>query len=488
MLGRIVGSPSLRLRTRLAAFVIGIAGHAIVERSFLPPVAWLVLPALALLAALVRERHGRFLLVTLIIAASGFARYDLALGSLRTISAPSEGGTLTGTVRGEPRVGVRGATITVDRVRDASGTVIDGRIIVHAPLASGLADGDVVAWRCRPAPLSEWDIDRFFVARVTLRCFTRDPPRLVERGPFTPRSVLSMGKDRLRASVAALVPEPEASIVMGLLVGDKGGIPEETMEAFRRTGTSHVLAVSGYNVTLVVEFLVVGFAIAGLRRRRASAAVAALVWAFAIFVGGDAPVVRAAAMGTAALLAGALGRRSDAAVSLLIAAAAMLAANPFLLRYDVGFRLSFSAVIGLHALGPLFANWLRIAPAPGFIRTAAAETLAATIATLPITLHDIGVLPLAAPLANLFVVPLVPIIMLFGAAAAVSGLLWAPLGIPAAFVATWLTRGIETLIVATSAVIPAPPMRIGAFAALALAAWLIVLRYAFAAHDDRHAS
>jgi competence protein ComEC len=294
-----------------------------------------------------------------------------------------------------------------------------------------------------------------------MRCRAWEPPSVVRGGGPSVGAALVAAKRAVRGSVARLVPEPEASFLMGLLAGERGGIPPDMLDSFRASGTAHILAVSGYNVSRVVEAAVVAFAVLGLRRRRAAVFAAALVAAFAAAVGAEPSVVRAAVMGCVGLLADLMGRRYSGPIALVGAAAAMLAANPFVLRHDLGFALSFSAVMGLQALAPPLAARMRWLPEALGIRRTLAETLAATAATLPLVIRAFGAAPIASPLANILILPFIPAAMGLGAAAAALGAVWPPLGAPAAFAAAALLRGIAVASDASGSLLPPVPMTLG---------------------------
>ena len=140
-------------------------------------------------------------------------------------------------------------------------------------------------------------------------------------------------------------------------------------------------------------------------------------------------------MGGILLFSQYLGRMSSALRSVLLAAAVMLFFNPLLLKLDVGFQLSFLAVLGMIYLQPVFVNWLRKLPNPKFfpLKTTLATTFSAQVFTLPILIYNFGYVPLVSPLTNILIVPfLAPItilIFVFGTASMV----FSPLG----YVLSW---------------------------------------------------
>ncbi len=276
----------------------------------------------------------------------------------------------------------------------------------------------------------------------------------------------------LAAPLRSLVPDPESAILLGIVLGERGGIGRELREAFAASGTTHLLAISGFNMTLVAA--AVALATRGRVRPAASAALTVLaVVGYSVLVGLAPSVVRAALMATVLALGLALGRPAAGANALGAAVVAMLLVHPDAL-FDVGFLLSAVATGGLLALHRPIADRLAILPGP--VRDGLAATLAATIPTLPIVAGAFGRISLVAPLANLVAVPLFPALMLFGAATSVVGGLWLdaarPLALGAYAFAFALRRVVET-----SASVPAASVAVpdGALTAAVVATTIIAI-------------
>ena len=214
-----------------------------------------------------------------------------------------------------------------------------------------------------------------------------------------------------------LVPEPESGILLGIALGDRASISADLAYAFSRSGTSHLLAISGFNMTLVAT------TIAALLRGRSGARVRAVttvaaVVLYSLLVGLGASVVRSAVMAAITSLGLALGRRAAAANGLCAAIAAMLTLEPATIN-DAGFLLSAGATGGLLAFqAPLAARlqWL-----PKLVGEGLAATLAATLPTLPIVAGIFGRISLVSPIANVVAVPLFPALMATSVATVVAG-------------------------------------------------------------------
>lgn len=221
----------------------------------------------------------------------------------------------------------------------------------------------------------------------------------------------------LALPLAALIPEPESGILLGIVLGERASMERDLREAFAVTGTTHLLAISGFNMTLVAA----GVALA-LRRWAPPVAVAAAtvaaVCAYSALVGPEPSVLRAALMASVGAIALALGRRGAAPNALGAAVLAMLLGDPAALE-DVGFLLSVAATAGLIAWQRPLAD--RFARLPSVIGEGLAATLAASLPTIPIVAAVFGRVSLVSPLANLVAVPLFAPILLLGAATAALG-------------------------------------------------------------------
>ncbi|HKC91481.1 MAG TPA: ComEC/Rec2 family competence protein, partial [Candidatus Limnocylindria bacterium] len=227
--------------------------------------------------------------------------------------------------------------------------------------------------------------------------------------------------DGLREALAAplrhLIPEPEGGIVRGIVLGERAAVDADLASAFARSGTSHLLAISGFNMTLVAT------AVAMVARGRVRPAITAAmtvacVLSYSVLVGLAPSVARAAVMAVVASLGLAFGRRPATDNALALAVAVMVGIDASAVG-DVGFLLSATATAGLLYLGDPISRWLAFLP--GAIREGLATTLAATLPTIPIIAAVFGRVSLISPLSNLVAVPLFAPLMLAGAATAAVG-------------------------------------------------------------------
>lgn len=235
-------------------------------------------------------------------------------------------------------------------------------------------------------------------------------------------------------AIRASVHEPASALIEGVLLGTRQFLPDAIRDAFRATGMTHILAVSGYNIS-VVGAGVLALLLRWVRRRRAFWFTLAVLVLFTLMTGASASVVRAAIMGGLLFFAQSYGRLPYLTNALILAACAMVFVQPFVLRYDVGFQLSFLAVVGLSWGAPVLTKMFEKTRMPSVLREPLAATLAAQAAVLPLILVVFGSLSIAAPLANILTVPIVPFVMATGFFAGVGAMLIPPLapllGLPA---------------------------------------------------------
>jgi competence protein ComEC len=250
-------------------------------------------------------------------------------------------------------------------------------------------------------------------------------------------------KDRALGAVYRIFPDPEASLLAGILLGVETGIPQSVQDAFKVTGTSHIIAISGFNIGIIAGLFTLAFTRLLGRRWGAVAAILGISL-YTILVGASASVLRAAIMGGFALFARQLGRRSGIN-TLAITAALMAGFNPNVLR-DPGFQLSFAATLGLVLYADPLQNWFtdllaRRMPLDKARRVAGPVgsyflfTLAAQVMTLPIIAYQFQRISLVSILANPVILPVQPPLMILGGLAVLLGMIWQPLGQLAAWLA-----------------------------------------------------
>jgi ComEC/Rec2-related protein len=246
----------------------------------------------------------------------------------------------------------------------------------------------------------------------------------VERSEPSPQRAIADLRTQLTSVLRAAAPGDAGVLLSGLVTGDDAGFSPERAQAFIRTGTTHVTAVSGSNFALVLGMLAtMGMVTVGRHRRSWQAITIAGICGYAVLSGAQPSGVRAAIVAAAAVLAFTFGRRPDFPTLIILAAAAMVLVEPRQVE-SLGFRLSVAASLALALVLPALYEHGRV---PGIIAVLAA-TAAAQIATLPLLLPVFGTLSLVSVPANLLIAPLIAVAMPLAALAGLAGMLWQPLG------------------------------------------------------------
>ena len=475
-----------------ASFIAGTVAGAVLGGPW-----WATLTIAALSGAVVVALAGRaalgaplVLLVALVaVAAAGHARLEEA-----ETRPPPPLARLTGThevvgvVRSDPRLS--GTLARVDlRVETIGGVAHEGGLRVTMPAPrEPLREGDRIAVTAeieRAPSFDDFDYAAFLRSRG-IHAVAAYP----ERWELLDRDAGNDVADALRRlrgwaldNVERALPEPEASLAAGMLLGRQRTMPAGLEDDLRRTGTTHLLVVSGQNVALLLG-TAIALLTAVISRRRAALLALALLPGYVVLVGAEPPVVRAAIMAVGIALAAVTGRRTPGWIYLVYALAVMLALRPLLVR-DVAFQLSATATAGVMLVAPPLRDWaasrLRVTGEGGTaaLVEAGAIALGAALAVLPVQAASFGTVSLVQVPANVVVAPLYEATLLVAVAAALLGwfepvaaaLHLAGVYAPAAFVA----------IVGVLAELPAAvvdvraPLAVGAawYAALAAGAWAL---------------
>ena len=242
------------------------------------------------------------------------------------------------------------------------------------------------------------------------------------------KKILISAKNRLKTSLNQIIPMPHSAFLEALIFGEESNISEEWKEKLNATGTRHIAAVSGMNIT-ILTFLICDFLLLlGLWKNQAFYFSVFLIFCYILMIGAPASAVRAGIMAVLFLTAQHLGRASSGSRIIVLAAAVMLAFNPLLLTKDIGFQLSFLAVMGLVYLQPILSDYLRKIPDFFQLRYNLSGTLAAQIFVFPILIYNFGQVSLVSPIINILILPLLPAITILGFISATLAMVWFELG------------------------------------------------------------
>jgi competence protein ComEC len=438
--------------TRLVAFTAAwVLGIVLSQAALFHPVWFLLTLPLALILHFA-WRHRRLGLLSV------WALAGLLLGAVRfqLVASPIDAGhvaryngarhvAITGIVIAEPdrRPQYTHLQVRVEAVgmSDGSRYTVDGDVLVRASPYTEAFYGDRIqaTGALETPPVFDTFSYRDYLARQGIHSLMRDAEVVITSSHHASRvweRVLRFKTYALNR-LKLILPEPQASLLTGILLGVESGIPDDLNEAFAATGTSHIVAISGFNLTVIAGYLT---RLAGrLKEQKAKVLVAlAGIWIYTLLVGASAAVVRAAVMSSVATVSKHAERTVHGPTSLAFAAFAMSALNPWVL-WDLGFQLSLAATAGLilftKPLTTCFKRGLEKFLSPDraekllqWFSDALIVTLAAQITTTPIIMAKFGRLSLVTLLTNFLILPVQTFVMSSGALALIGALFSITLG------------------------------------------------------------
>lgn len=320
----------------------------------------------------------------------------------------------------------------------AGGEVL-GKILINANKYPEYNYGDEININCNleiPKNIEDFDYKMYLAKDGIFYICQKTKIELVEsnKGSKIYSGILKV-KNKFNDNINQLIPFPQAGLLSGLILGGSAGTSEELKNNFSRTGMTHIVAVSGYNVTIVAEYLMLLGIFLGLWRKKAFWFAVMGILIFVLMTGMTASAVRAGVMGTLLLWAMKNGRLANSQNAIIFAGAVMLFFNPLLLRYDIGFQLSFLATIGIIYLYPYFESKLNKNSKLHWIWEILFLSLSAQIFVLPIIVYNFHNLSIISLLANVLILPIIPLTMLLGFLMAIFGFIFMPL----ATIFAWLT-------------------------------------------------
>jgi competence protein ComEC len=417
------------------------------------PERWLLLAAIALAAALIFRAVTAYRIAFLCLLALTLAgaRFQSNLptvdpGHIAYYNELEHRAQITGVIAEDPvwRAESVDLVLVTERVWIADLELahsIEGRLLVNTSRAQTWRYGDWVQVTGNvetPPSGIDFDYAEYLQRKGILSWMTKVNIRLLEHDHGKPwLEAIYRLRNRFLQIILHIFPDPEAQLLSGILLGVESGIPEDVQTAFNRTGTTHIIAISGFNLTLLAQ---ASIRICGrwLGKRRGSFVAGTVILLYTVMVGAQAAVVRAAIMAILGLLAFYLGRVNDALRALCLAGVLMSVLDPFT-PWDVGFQLSFAATLGLilyaDPLQKWVESWLTQHFNPGFAKRTtpllgeyALFTFAAQLTTLPITVLVFRRLSLVSLAANMTILPLQPGLMFLGGSAMIAGTILQPLG------------------------------------------------------------
>jgi len=299
---------------------------------------------------------------------------------------------------------------------------------------------------------------------------------------FKPLEWVYSLRGRLSQTLAEVLPEPQAALAQGIVLGIRGNIPPSLQENFSQTGTAHLLAISGLHLSIMAGVLVsLGIWLLGRRRCLYVWLALGTIWLYALITGMHLPVVRAAIMVSLFLSAELLGRQRSVLPALALAAAVMVGVSPRVL-WDASFHMSFLAMTGLIFVFPRLQTVGRkgvkvtlgedgaVASMANVVTDGFSVTLGAIIATWPVIAYYFGIVSFVGPVATFLALPVLPGIIITGVLAGGLGLIALPVAQAVGWLA-WLFLSYLLFVVRGFAALPLSSVEVGSVSAVVIWAY-----------------
>lgn len=303
-------------------------------------------------------------------------------------------------------------------VRPLEADSIPGKILVYTSLYPEHDYGEIWRLKCRldkPEPIVGQDQRVFFYDQYLAKdkiyaiCY-RPQIQIIGQEKYW-AYYFYRAKSYLWTNLNIYLVEPASSLAKALLLSSRRETPAEINNIFARVGLSHVIAISGMHLVIIAWLLETFFIALGLSRKSVVWLVLGIILVYLYLTGLPGSGIRATLMIGLILIGRSLGRYSSAFYSLLLSAAILVAINPYILLYDIGWQLSFLAVLGLLCYVRFFNRILFFVPEVFKIREVLAVTLAAQVFTTPLILYYFGIFSLVAPLANFIILPISTLVL-----------------------------------------------------------------------------
>jgi len=344
-----------------------------------------------------------------------------------------------------------------------------------------------------PSQLNDFDYEGYLAHQGIYSTMLYPEIEIVGTGKgFKPLEWVYSLRNRLSQTLTEVLPEPQASLAQGIILGIRGNIPSSVKADFSHTGTAHLLAISGLHLSIVAGILLsIGIWLFGKKHYLYIWLALGIIWLYALLTGMHPPVIRGAIMASLFLTAELLGRQRTAITALALAAAVMVGINPQIL-WDASFQLSFLAMAGLIFIFPLIQSLGRkvvnatlgedgaAVSVANLITDSFSITLGAIIAVWPLVAYYFGIISFVGLPATFLVLLALPGIIITGALAGGLGLIILPAAQALAWLA-WLFLSYMLLVVNVFAAVPLSFLKVGTinsnlvwayYLVLALALWL----------------
>jgi competence protein ComEC len=377
---------------------------------------------------------------------------------------------------------------------------VSGTALLSVPRYPAYHYGDVLLVKGNmetPPQLGGFDYQNYLAHQELYSVMRYPEVEVLETGKGArPLAWIYSVRDRFSQTLARVLPEPQASLAQGIILGIRTNIPASLEDDFVRSGTAHILAISGINLTIVAGILVsLGIWAFGRRRYIYIWVALSIIWLYTLLTGLHPSALRAAIMVSLFLTADLLGRQRSGIIALFLAAATMVGLNPQVL-WDASFQMSFGAMAGLIFICPPLQSLGRKAvtatvgeegtlPRVANVLTDSfSVSLGAVLAIWPLIAYYFGIISWVGPLATFLALPVLPAIIVTGVLAGIFGLVLIPLGQAISWL-TWLFLSYTMVVVKVFAAIPSSSIETSTPEVSLLVIYYAVLVLALWAHSQR---
>ena len=407
----------------LICFVVGIAIASFFRVDYFY-LYCLGLVFLVLLILFWRKPFYRFLFFGGFLILSGILRYQISLpmtDESKIWFYNNSKVSFTGVIIEPPDVRINQQKLVAESknlIFNSKKLTVSGRVLININLYPPYQYGDLLEINCalkKPGKINEFAYDRYLaLSRIYAYCSYPKIKLLSQnQGKFALNEIYQIKQDLIE-KISFNLAEPQASLFAAIILGSRRGIPAILNDKFNLTGTAHLIAISGLNITIIAAILMSICLNLYLSRKKSFWLISIFLIFYLIIIGFPASAVRAGMMGWLAILAIYFGRLNRLTNALILAGALMILINPLILRDDVGFQLSFLAVLGMVYFLPFFKKFFKTNIFNWVVKEAMAVTLAAQAATLPLLIYHFGRVSIVAPLTNLLIVSALPFLTVYG--------------------------------------------------------------------------
>ncbi len=399
----------------------------------------LIILGLILIGAFSKKKELVVIGFCLFFLSFGMFHYASNLEKIKTNTLTDLDGkevSISGVVADEIDRSLDKAKITVDVLSKENKVV--GRALVFADkyISLNYRDKVLIKGTVRvPGMIEDFDYQGYLAKDGISVTINYPEIKAIEKGFYTNlwqklSSFVYSVKDRAGEEIKKDMPVKEAGVMQGMILGDSNRMDADLKQALSMSGLSHVIAISGSHIVLFSAMLFEVLMLFGLWRKQAQTAVIIFTFFYVFMAGMLASAVRAGIMIGLMLLAQIMDRNSSNIRTLAFAGAFMILENPLILKFDLGFQLSFLAVIGLIYAGPVFNGWLNrfFKDKMSYLREIIAMTMSAQLFTFPVLIYSFGYLSIISFISNIVVAPIVPLVMATGIIFPFIGIVFSPLG------------------------------------------------------------